>query len=325
MNRKRLISIAVSLGILTLIYLRIDIERLLVVFRQCDIGLLLLSLAMVIPITLATAWRLQFMAPDTASVGFLESNRLILAASTLNMVLPSKMGDMIKAYFMRDKGHISGSLALSLVVFEKGSDMLSLLFWCCLGLVVYPAKDLLFWLMTVCIGGGFLFGFLMLGSRQFGSFCFRFLKLVPVEKLQRKIGAFEAGWMEMFQYFWSDVGRLLILSAGSISIWLLHLFQIWLFILALHGEVPFLTNLALSPLAILAGLLPLTFAGIGTRDAALIYFFAAFIDAETAAALGLLCTSRYFIPALAGLPFLNQYLAAIRGAARPNGTRDAGS
>ncbi len=322
MNTKRAVSLAVSLGILALIYLRIDIDRLLVVFRQCDITLLLSSLAMVIPITLATAWRLQFMAPDTMSMELLESNRLILAASTLNMVLPSKMGDVIKAWFMRDTGHISGSLALSLVVFEKGSDMLSLLFWCCLGLLVYPAEDFLFRTMTVCIGGGFLFCFLMLGSRQFSLFCFRLLKLVPVPKVQRKVDAFETGWMEMYQYFWSDVSRLLILSGGSICIWLLHLLQIWLFILALRGDVSFLTNLALSPLAILAGLLPLTFAGIGTRDAALIYFFAGFIDAETAAALGLLCTSRYFIPALAGLPFLNRYMGTVRAAGSSQGRND---
>ena len=323
MNKKRVISLLVSMVILAVIYLRIDMGHLAVVFEQCNFTVLFLSLAMVIPITLATAWRLKFMVPENVSIGLLESNRLILAASTLNMVLPSKMGDMVKAYFMRDKGHISGSLALSLVVFEKGSDMLSLLFWCSLGLVAYPSKDLLFWLMTICIGSGFLFCFLILGSRQFSFFCFRLLKWFPLKKLQRSVAEFEAGWLEMHAYFWSDVSRLLVLSFTSIGIWLLHLLQIWLFILSLHGEVAFLTTMALIPLAILAGLLPLTFAGIGTRDAALIYFFAGIVDPETAAALGLLCTSRYFLPALAGLPFLNQYMATVKAATRSKGRAEA--
>jgi hypothetical protein len=86
------------------------------------------------------------------------------------------------------------------------------------------------------------------------------------------------------------------------------LLQIWFFILALNAWTPFLTNLALSPLAILAGLLPLTFAGVGTRDAALIAFYQPYFNAPTAAALGLLCTSRYLLPAIGGLPFLEQYL-----------------
>ena len=83
-----------------------------------------------------------------------------------------------------------------------------------------------------------------------------------------------------------------------------------MFILALRAWTPFLINLALSPLAILAGLLPLTFAGIGTRDAALIFFYQDYFNEATGAALGLLCTSRYFLPAVIGLPFLGQMLAA---------------
>jgi hypothetical protein len=56
------------------------------------------------------------------------------------MVLPSKMGDIAKAYFMRDRGHLEGSLALSLVVFEKACDMLSLLLWCVFGLFLIRRK-----------------------------------------------------------------------------------------------------------------------------------------------------------------------------------------
>ncbi|MGC1524823.1 MAG: hypothetical protein WA783_02110 [Phormidesmis sp.] len=94
----------------------------------------------------------------------------------------------------------------------------------------------------------------------------------------------------------------------SVFFWLLHLLQIWFFILALNAWVNPITNLALSPLAILAGLLPLTFAGVGTRDAALIFLYQPYFSEATGAALGLLCSSRYLLPAIGGLPFLSQYL-----------------
>ncbi|MEJ2040882.1 MAG: hypothetical protein P8X55_18420, partial [Desulfosarcinaceae bacterium] len=67
-------------------------------------------------------------------------------------------------------------------------------------------------------------------------------------------------------------------------------------------------HLALTPLAIFAGLLPLTYAGVGTRDAALIYFLRDYLSPGAGAALGILCTMRYIVPALAGLPFLNRYM-----------------
>ena len=119
-------------------------------------------------------------------------------------------------------------------------------------------------------------------------------------------------WNEMHDYFWSDKTQLAKIVSTSIFIWFGHLLQIWLFILALNAWTPFLANLAISPLAILAGLLPLTFAGVGTRDAALILFYQPYFDAQTAAALGLLCTSRYVIPAIAGLPFLGKYLGSLK-------------
>jgi uncharacterized protein (TIRG00374 family) len=330
--KKRLISILVSLVLLALIYWRIDFTALMAVFRQSNLIWMALSLAMVVPLTLLTAWRLQQFVPgkvasrnlassDLASepmvsehhkLTFFEANALILAASVLNMVLPSKMGDIAKAYFMRDRGYLSGSLALSLVVFEKACDMLSLLLWCVFGLLLYPQKDGLFWLMTVSVGTGLSLGLLILASPRFARTCFAWGQKWGPSKLKLKLGKLSYSWQEMHDYFWKDPQYLLLIASVSIVIWFLHLLQIWLFTLALRASVPFLANLALAPLSILAGLLPLTFAGIGTRDAALILFYRAYLSAPIGAALGVLCTSRYFLPALAGLPFFNRYLTTLQ-------------
>ncbi len=321
---KRLISMLVSALILVVIYWKIDGRGLVAVLQQCDRLWMLISLAMVIPITLITAWRLQQLMPKASpgeasnkrqSLGFGEANRLILVASVLNMVLPSKMGDIAKAYFMRERGHLSGSLSLALVIFEKACDMLSLLLWCAFGLLLYPQKDGLFWLMTVSVVGGLLLLGLLLGSQSFARLFFDlFVKegQVPTAKFKLKIAKLRDSWREMHGYFWSDRRQILTIMLTSIFIWFLHLLQIWFFILAIRAWVPFVTNLALSPLAILAGLLPLTFAGVGTRDAALILFYAPYFNAPTAAALGVLCTSRYVLPALGGLPFLGQYMATVK-------------
>lgn len=304
---KRLISILVSLTVLALIYWKIDIRSLGPVFAKCHPGWMAASLGMVVPLTLFTAWRLQQLMPPQTPLPFGEANRLILVASVLNLVLPSKMGDLAKAWFMREKGGLSGGLSLSLVVFEKSCDMLSLLLWCVFGLFLYPSKDALFWLMTLGVAGGLIGGSLLLGSRRFAQFFFRLAIKAAPSKIGGKIENLAASWEEMHSYFWGDRKRLAQIVVTSIFIWFLHLLQIWLFILALRAWCPFLANLALSPLAILAGLLPLTFAGVGTRDAALVLFYQPYFDAPTAAALGLLCTARYVLPALGGLPFAGDY------------------
>lgn len=309
---KRLISIAVSLTILAVIYSKIDFPRLLQVFQNCHGWWMAISLGMVVPLTMLTAWRLQQLMPTGTRLGFGEANRLILAASVLNMVLPSKMGDIAKAYFMKERGHLNGSLSLSLVVFEKACDMLSLLLWCVFGLMLYPQKDWLFWVMTASVTLGLVIGLLLLSSRRFAQLFFAIARLLAPKKLRSGLEKFHRSWGEMHDYFWRDTKQLLKIIVTSVFIWFGHLLQIWLFIIALKAWTPFLANLALAPLAILAGLLPLTFAGVGTRDAALIAFYKPYFNAPTAAALGLLCTSRYLLPAIGGLPFLGQYLATLQ-------------
>jgi uncharacterized protein (TIRG00374 family) len=251
--------------------------------------------------------------PRAGQLSFGEANKLILVASVLNLILPSKMGDIAKAWFMKDRGHLEGSLALSLVVFEKACDMLSLLLWCVFGLFLYPAKDALFWTMTAGVFGMLTLGVLLLGSVSFARFFFDTAARFLPAKNGGKFAKLGASWSEMHAYFWESKARLAKVTLTSIFIWFLHLLQIWMFILALRAWAPFLANLALSPLAILAGLLPLTFAGVGTRDAALVLFYKPYFDAPTAAALGILCTARYLLPAIGGLPFLGQYLPKVRG------------
>jgi uncharacterized protein (TIRG00374 family) len=313
---KKILSIIISLAILGFIYWKIgpaNRAQLVQIFRNCDPLWMTVSLGMVVPLTLFTSWRLQQLMPSADQLGFGEANRLILVASVLNMVLPSNGGDIAKAFFMKDKSGLSGSLALSLVVFEKSCDMLSLLLWCVFGLALYPKHDAVFLGMTAVVAGMLFFGVLLLASVKFAHFFFDLGARFAPGKMKGKFVKFGASWAEMHEYFWSSKVRLAKVTLTSVFIWFLHLLQIWLFILALRAWTPFLTNLALSPLAILAGLLPVpTFGGAGTRDGALVALYAPYFGAPVALALGLLCTARYLLPAIGGLPFAGQYLAAVK-------------
>ncbi|MCI0454373.1 MAG: flippase-like domain-containing protein [Candidatus Dadabacteria bacterium] len=308
---KKLISFIVSLIILAVIYWKIDFHGLIKVLRNCNVWLMTIGLGMILPLTLLTARRLQQLMPHRAKLGFIDANRLILLASFLNMIFPSKMGDIAKAYFVKEDARLEGSFSLSLVVFEKTCDMISLLIWCAFGLTLYPKKDWFFWLMTGIVIVGLIACFFLLGSRKFSNLFFTILKTVSPNKLGDRLEGLKSSWYEMHDHFWGDKIQLFKIAGTSIFIWFLHLLQIWLFILALNAWAPFLANLALAPLAILAGLLPFTFAGVGTRDAALILLYEPFFNASTAAALGLLCTTRYLIPAICGLPFIGKYLSKI--------------
>src|SRR3954449_12174346 len=209
--KKKIISLAVSLGILALIYWKLNkhgqLAELGHIFATSNSLWMTISLAMVVPLTLFTSWRLQQLMPSKGQLGFGEANRLILVASVLNLILPSKMGDIAKAYFMRDRGHMEGALALSLVVFEKACDMLSLLLWCVFGLAwvklsgskameafrwggaslhLAPEQQETFyyWLAMLIVAGSLALGLLLIGSPGFAQFFFRLGGRLP--KIGRK-------------------------------------------------------------------------------------------------------------------------------------------
>jgi uncharacterized protein (TIRG00374 family) len=309
---KRILALAVTVVILGAIYWSLDIRAFLQVFRSSDVVWLSVAVALTVPITLTLAWRFRALMPEHNRVTLAESNRLILASSVLNMVLPSKMGDVAKAVFLRNRGAMNGSLALSLVVFERACDVLSLLFWCLLGLVLYNRPEPVFRVVTLAVGGAFLFGIWLLASKSFAARVFSFIRKAAPTKVQSSIESLQVAWETMHGHFWRDRRSLLMISSISVFLWLLHIMQIWTFIFALRAWTPFIPHVALSMLSLLVGLLPITFAGIGTRDAAIIVLYQPYFPTEVGAALGLLCTMRYVIPALVGLPYLERYLAGVK-------------
>lgn len=319
---KKLVSLAVSAVILGIIYWTIDLGALTAAFRRTDAALLGLAILMVAPITGLTAWRLCRLVPAEAGIGLAQATRLILGASVLNMVLPAKMGDLAKFAFMRRDDGLSGSLSFAIVVFEKTADLLALLVWCAFGLALYAGDAALRVPLAVAVGLGVVCGTVLLASRGAARLFFGTAARLAPAAVAAKIERLGGSWQTMHGLFWQNPWNAAGLLLFSVFLWFLHLLQIWLFTLALGAEVPLISALALAPLAILAGLLPLTFAGVGTRDAALIFLFRPFMDAGTGAALGLLCTLRYLLPALGGLPFFAGLLAELKRSQR-NGVRRA--
>ena len=302
------ISICVSLLILGAIYWKIDATNVASVLLAVDGPVFFGALAILIPTTLLSAVRFNLLMHGRNRPSVAVATKLILAASTLNVVLPSKMGDVLKSIFMRKTLDMRISLAVSVVVFEKACDLLGLLTWCLLGLVVYGARDELFLILALAIGGGLAFGMLMLSSLSFADRTLRLAAKIAPSALGEKFNHLRKSWAEVHEYFWRSRRDVLIITGLTLLIWFLHLLQIWLLAMSLDAPVPLLSSLGLSSLAILAGLVPLTMAGIGTRDAAVIFLFAPFTTASAGAALGLMLTLRYLLPGLAGLPFLTSYI-----------------
>ena len=303
---RRLVGLAISLLILWLIWRRIDAAAILVAIRASHPVWLAAGLAMVIPLTLATAWRFQVLSRRALGLG--QATRLILSSSTLNLVLPSKMGDIAKAYVLTGRHGQDPRRALSVVVLEKMLDMASLLVWGLGALLWVGPGDP--WLLLGAAAVAGLLGLLVLliAPLPLAPRLMALLGRVLPSRIGRPARDFSTEWAGVTGWFWREPTRGVGIVVLSLAIWAGHLAQFWLFARGVGSNVPLVDNMAFATLSILVGLAPFTMAGIGTRDAAIIFFYRHWLQPGQGAVLGVLATMRYLIPAVAGLPFIRDYM-----------------
>jgi uncharacterized protein (TIRG00374 family) len=309
---RRLVSLAVSAAILALLYWLVDVGRMVRALGAADLGWLVAALALTYPLLAITAFRLTLIGRAKAKLSFAYAQRLVLIASALNLMLPSKMGDIAKAYVIAEQGRMPGPEAVALVILEKALDLAALLAWCVVAVALVWDGSALAGVLLACAAAALGLCCLLVGWSGGAAMALALIAHVLPGRMGEKIGSLGDGWVAMLGTYWRSPRRAVATIALSLALWLGHLLQIWLFVLALDHAVPFVDSAAYAALAILAGLLPFTFAGIGTRDAALIFFFQPYLAPAAGAVLGLLCTLRYLLPGLAGVPFLGHSMSMAR-------------
>lgn len=314
---KRAIAALVSLGLLALLFWHVDRDALVQNMRATRWGVFSFALALFVPQIAVIAWRWKRLVSPFTSLPLGESVRLVLAGATMNLVLPGKMGDMTKGWFLAKSGAISPSLGLGVVVFEKMLDVATLAVFMLAGVLLIfleynagnrlplPMGSLLLaaGLGVAAVGGVAVLYFVPLSRLPGMGWLVRLGgRDVRFAKAHRLVLASHTT-MDALRARGSRRGEILLLS---LLIWTLHLVQIYLFFLCLDA-VPTLSEFfAMIPLASFIGLVPVSIAGFGVRDAALVALLPG-LPASAVLAAALYLNLRYFIPALAGIPFLARY------------------
>lgn len=302
---KRLIALAVSLLIMGIIFWRIDYSEFRGFLAQTDPVLFLIAVFFFVPQILVAAYRWKYMIREKITIRFRESVRLVLASNALNILIPSRVGDLSKAYFLKREGKLEIKRGMNIVIFEKYMDLASL------GLVALTGILFEFeWSQANLFGLGFSTAMIAI------FFVLYFVRIdralahpfFESHKITRKIKHFLADTQEYLLELKRNPAALVWIIAVSIFLWFVHILQFYFIFQALRSPVTLFQVFRLVPLAILVGLVPLTIAGVGTRDSAMLYFFKPYDEAARIVGVGIFASLRYFVPGILGLPFLNHYM-----------------
>jgi uncharacterized protein (TIRG00374 family) len=309
-----IVSLLVSGALLTVLYWSLDIRLIGQTLLGADPVWLVLSVGIILPITVLRAVRFFWVAPAGALPGVGEALRLTLAATALNVFLPAKSGDLIKSYFVAKRSETSAGVSIAIVVYERLCDVFALIFWCLVGWLVgrpqVPGLPSAFWGVLAMLGAA---SAVLISSSRVAVYGRELMARAFPHRRLKRLRKVAQGWPDLLLML---RGRRRWIVAYSLFLWLVHLVQIWLFTVTLAVDVPFTVCASLSAVALMAGQLPFTVAGLGTRDVALVLLLARYMAPESAAAMGVLISTRSLLPPLFGLPFMWPYLSSAVGDAR---------
>ena len=254
---------------------------------------LYLSLALIIlfPIILIGVKRFQtILEVINYPIPFIECFTVVMGALPLVSITPSKSGDVIKAYYLKDK--IPVSKTIGSVITERVFDIFTLVLFSLIGMVFYKKYELSSVALIVLIGIIFVF-------------------FIPHINLNLPI---KESWNNKLQNIIFSMKTLtknkkmfLITLFYSFSIWFLSVVQTLVFFYALNIEIPLLFTMANIPIAIFIGFIPVTMGGMGTRDTAIIFLFSEYATSSELLGVGILFSVfRYWLLSLIGIPFMKK-------------------
>lgn len=316
---KRLIALILTVIILAILIASVDVRALGATLRATDPLLFSLGMLTFIPQVWIISARWRRLVLPFAPISMFESVSLILASQTMNLVLPSKMGDLTKSVFLHRTGALDLPRALAVVVIEKMLDLGMLAAIMLVGVAFLAVRHQLPPAQAAAAAVAALIG-------AAAVVVVALVYFVPPNKLpgvrrgldwlgrrprMGKVAALLATSRDVVALLQSRGARRSIILAMTVAIWVCHMIQIWLFFASTGVRAPLAQFASMVPLGIFVGLLPITIGGFGTRDAAFVYLFAQFPRAAVLAG-SLYVNLRYILPSIAGIPFLNRYIVYSR-------------
>ncbi len=296
-----LLSFAVSVGLVACLIARMDFTRVIHLLRQAQWHWLVFAvcLAGLIPLCGTCRWVGVLRAQGQIKFPVTLAWRAVMFSYTLNSFLPSKTGDFAKAFYFRNYGGIS--LGLGAVILERLSDLLIL---GALG-ITGGLLSLTFW--GIAVGAVLFFG----SALTFTVILFiKEIKFPLPEGWQAK----SAEWSRLFRQWLKKPSSVGLTLGGSLSNWGLAGLIVCSLATSLTGSTDWGYLLAIFPLAVLAGLVPVTVGGLGTRDSAFVILLTGHLTTEgaTLVALGYTVLA-YWMVGLLGLPVaLREIVAFLR-------------
>jgi len=235
----------------------------------------------------AMALRMNFLSGYTCgnAVGL----KAFLLSMAVNNVVPAKLGELAKAFYLRKECGYSLSQSISMVFWERFFDLNAIL---AMGLVVAFHFKLKMAFFPLAIGVGTIWACLFF-VRKWPEKAERLIAIIPVERLRAFIVE-----VKLQLVHGVTLRYLIILGVYTALVWALYAIPTFLVVSWVAGlKLTMGQTLAVFILSALGMAMPSSPGAVGVFEAAIIFGLGLFkVDKELALAIGLLIHMMQYIP-----------------------------
>ena len=287
--------------------------------RHADASWILVAVLLVLVDRALMAWRWAMLLcivdeRDRPPLGRLLE--VFFVSTFVGTFLPASIGaDAVRAYSI-SRDRVAGADAVASVFMDRMLGVASLLVMGAVGVALVrdlAANAFVFASLTLTAAVT-LVTVLMIFSERFGVWCASLAGAMPIATARRVGGAI----IESVRRYARFHGQLVNVLAASVGVQVLRIVQAYCLGRSLGIEAGLTIYFAFIPVILLIMLLPVTINGLGTSQAAFVWFFGRVgVDAAPAFALSILFVALGVVGNLpGGLLYAMKGLAPVRGNAR---------
>ncbi len=294
-------------GLVLFIYIlsKVNLEAVKDNFLRMDVRFLLLAFALTLPsLFIKTLKWKQLINPFKVKISWVEGFAAWVAAFFIGLITPGRIGDLARAFYLKEKMPVGK--ALTTVVVDRALDILVLMTLSAVGLVfvltnfnVHSSIPTFIAIMFLLFIGILAF---FLKKERAGKFFKPIYNLFVPEKYKETLKSGFGDFYEGINVLMANKMAIVKSAVLSFVAWCVVSLQYYLIARAMGVDINYIILFMIIPTVVLVEILPISFSGIGTRDATLILFFS-FVgltkDAAVALSLSILMFS--YIYSLVGL------------------------
>lgn len=268
--KKYIKFIGITIFILV-IYYKIDLRNLFLVIANINLSYLCLAILLIIFSSLFSVYKWQYILKKMdINYPFKKIYKIYFSSYLLGVLTPGKIGEIAKIFYLKKDGHKYNKPLLSMVI-DRLFDAYFIIIFSSLGIIILH-KQFQNIFIAISIILLFLISLLMflLLKTDIDKYLFNLIAKIIPSKSKKVVGFLDSLIESKNQFNFLDIA---IISIITILYWSINLLGI-VFIAKATGfyTISIFYLLVVINFTDLIILLPISIAGIGTRDIAYLYF-----------------------------------------------------